>query len=401
MSEEDNPLILPSYNLERNAGGPIAVVNMLKKKENSEKHFNFIESEKPDYSKTGLSKIKELIEHQGLLETSGRFLSPKLPKNSLKTVINEKIGAKSFVSRNIDEIESSEKIICMKVFVANEIINRFPKKSVAIVYQGQGSRYNEHIDREGATPNKLAKEISDNIERNVYQKSEKVIFPSEGSVAALKDTNTSLFPMLERRDYKIINNSIDIDKLHKDKFPESEKIKEETTTFATISTCNKAKGVDRIPEKLEELKEEGIEFQWILVSKGTENQEKDLRDKINDSNISENTIWFNKWFEREEILGLLEKSDFYIMDHRYSIFDLTTIEAMAMENIPILSNIPGNREFNKKENVIFTENIEDNINIFKDTEPQRMLKEKNKNLAFDLFNEERLFEDYKQIVKEL
>ena len=45
-------------------------------------------------------------------------------------------------------------------------------------------------------------------------------------------------------------------------------------------------------------------------------------------------------------------SDVYIMLHRISIFDLATLEMMNYSKTVVLSNIGGNPEFNKENNII-------------------------------------------------
>lgn len=49
---------------------------------------------------------------------------------------------------------------------------------------------------------------------------------------------------------------------------------------------------------------------------------------------------------------LQEISDVYLMLHRISIFDLATLEMMNRAKTVVLSDIGGNREFNKENNII-------------------------------------------------
>jgi len=45
--------------------------------------------------------------------------------------------------------------------------------------------------------------------------------------------------------------------------------------------------------------------------------------------LQNNILIYNKAFKKEEIISLFKKSDFYLMLHRISIFDLATLEAMS------------------------------------------------------------------------
>ena len=54
----------------------------------------------------------------------------------------------------------------------------------------------------------------------------------------------------------------------------------------------------------------------------------------------------------QRIYQLMAKCDIYLMLHRISIFDFSTLEAMYMEKPIILSDVAGNDEFNLDNNIL-------------------------------------------------
>ena len=91
------------------------------------------------------------------------------------------------------------------------------------------------------------------------------------------------------------------------------------------------------------------------------------------------------------------------MMHRWSIFDLSTLEAMGMGNVPILSNVGGNPEvvidnngllIDEKNKNSILEYVNDtylNINI---------LKNKNKEIQMAHFSMKQMLHSYKKLIDE-
>lgn len=390
--KRDKVLILPPADSLHQVGGPVAVVNLLKKTEGSDEHFTFLSDKSPRFNSEGLEKIRKMFSHQGILRTGRKFIWENFD-SSVLGVLKEIDEAKTQFRRIKGEIESHDKIICMKLFLASQIIKEFPEKEIIVGYHGQGSRYNELTELQGYRENRIAKSISDRIEKNVYEKADKIFFPSRGSIAALKATNKSLAPILESRDITIVNNSIDQEQLEVGNLSCRDRLDEKKLTILTVSSLSNPKGIDRIPKILKNLREEGIEFQWILKSNGGEEEAK-IRRELEKYQLREDTVWIDKRLERKGLMKLYSLSDVYMMAHRISIFDLATIEAMSHGSLPILSKVGGNKEFDRRDNIIFLDEISENLDILKNKEKLERLKEKNRTIGKNYFNLERMLNDY-------
>lgn len=122
--------------------------------------------------------------------------------------------------------------------------------------------------------------------------------------------------------------------------------------FCTVSALNEAKGVERIPQYLAQIKRQHS-LKWVIVGNGIKAEE--LQTEIAKNGLSENTIWQKAPLPHDEILRIFLITDFYIMFHKFSIFDYSTIEAMAYGNIPILTPVGGNKEVIFDNNGLFVE----------------------------------------------
>jgi glycosyltransferase involved in cell wall biosynthesis len=387
--ENEKILVLPEFDPGRNKGGGEAVAKMLKSHKKSENLFKFIldDEKNTNDDKGHLNYYKERI-----MGVSKRHITKHLFAGILGRFINKKSDFKSYEQ----QIEKHDRILCMKVYLAYHIMRKYPEKEISIVYQGQGSTYYRHTELKNNNQKMLGKFISDRIERSVFKSAKNVIFPSEGTKEALLETNNHLAAIFEDRDYNIVNNGINIQDLEDKEFKEFRdlnKMPEDINNFIlTVANINEAKGIERVPNVLTTLNSEEIDYHWVIIGDGCKSDK--LKEEIDRLDISEKVTWFRKRYPREEILGLMQESDFFIAYHRYSVFDLAIIEAMFTENIPILSKVGGNKEFNLEKNIMDIEKISRNINVFKNQEAKKEMKELNKDIAKKEFSEKRMFEEY-------
>ena len=115
--------------------------------------------------------------------------------------------------------------------------------------------------------------------------------------------------------------------------------------------------MDRHPKFFEELlKTTDKKIRYIMVGKG-----------LLESGIIKSLNKLKKTFKNfdfihipyctyPQIQYLQNISDIYLMLHRISVFDLATLEVMRKGKCIILSNVGGNIEFNKDNNILFFEN---------------------------------------------
>lgn len=156
----------------------------------------------------------------------------------------------------------------------------------------------------------------------------------------------------------------------------------ESCTFLSVGTITYAKGQDLVCQFLEKLlkNDTSQKYRWICVGRGPY-QEKvtALALQLEKQHKHFEFIYREKCSFRE-VKYLQMISDYYVMLHRISIFDLATLEAMQNANGLILSKTGGNLEYNCEENVLYLENnnydqlVEKVINT--DKEEQKNLNQK-------------------------
>lgn len=304
--------------------------------------------------------------------------------------------------RKID-INKYEKIISHDPIYSYLLIKKWLWDKLINIYHWQWSLLNEHKDLLQVKWNFLLKNFLDKIEYTVYKKSSKIWFPSLWSYDALLKTTTNkeIKKILEKRNKEIIilYNWINISPNIKNNKKLEKKLIKDWYNFVTISSLNNAKWVDRIPKFLWELKKKWIRFSWTLVWKWELSNK--IKEKIKENNIEKETLFLEKWFQKEEILWLLSKTNFYILFHRFSIFDLATLEAMNYWNIPILSNIWWNKEVIIKNNWLLIDNNKlNNINWFLNfikNNDLKKIKENNKLIIKDKFSEINFIKKYQEV----
>ncbi len=222
----------------------------------------------------------------------------------------------------------------------------FDYSNTVLVYHHQGSVYNEWSSDTGIK--------SDNVRRflNKYlRKAFKGVnywgFPSKGARESLMLSEPSLKDFISLHEFDVFYNGMNCNVSGESQDEKIKNICERLNsfsgyTFVTVSTLNEAKGVERIPCFLSKLKKRKIAFKWVLVGNGVKYDE--VKESISNQDIEANTIWLQTRVDHDDILRIMKQCQFYIMFHRFSIFDFATVEAMSCGCIPILSNVGGNRE---------------------------------------------------------
>ena len=202
-------------------------------------------------------------------------------------------------------------------------------------------------------------ELANKIEDLVFSNAEKVYFPSHGAEYSFLETtemDVSKINISEEPLYNTIPEKpkMDINGLISEiNLPPIDR--KTTDVFLSIGDYSQSKGLDRIPAFIEEYcRKSGRKAIWIAFGKK-------LSAGIYEKLISERGSWsFESYLHGERIkhdtiLALMDFTDYYIMAHRHSIFDLATLEAMRASAAVILSDIPGNTDFNKEDNIILVD----------------------------------------------
>lgn len=130
-------------------------------------------------------------------------------------------------------------------------------------------------------------------------------------------------------------------------------------TFTSVGTLTLAKGQDQVLdffEKMLPVTETAV--RWICIGNGTLHDSILERARALSKEFNKFEFLYLPRIPHSEVMGALYMTDVYIMLHRISIFDFATLEAMKNNCAIILSKVGGNIDFNKRDNVMFAEDVD-------------------------------------------
>ncbi len=267
-----------------------------------------------------------------------------------------------------------------------------------VMYHQQGSIYSESLFM-GNKEDKAYEQFCFDLTRFAVEESYLFGFPSRGAMQALIATLPEISPYLEKKQEIILYNGCSpvlsqgtgmvdaiIDMLGQIR----------GNVFITVATLNEAKGVERLPAFFAEYGKQVEDYFWIVIGNGAKREE--LAKGI--SNLEGHVLWLDVSIDNSDIIKLYDKADYYILSHRYSIFDYATIEAMHMGCIPVLTPVGGNLEMITDDNGYFLGddlNAEDFV-LWEKEHNMAELKEKNRRIAAESFSEYSMLKAYYDLV---
>lgn len=232
------------------------------------------------------------------------------------------------------------------------LLSRLHKK-YSLVYHQQGPLVQELKNfGNNLSPDKIKK--IQYKEKEAFTKAYSIHFPSHGAEmmyftnkykACTSDKvniGVPLYNTIPHSNIKRVNN------IKEDK---------DVLTFFSLGTLTHAKGQDNVINFFKQyMPLTSRQIRYIIVGNGP--LKTLLLEKCEElsHDFSNFTYHYFERLEHEEVMFLHKISDIYIMMHRLSIFDFATLEAMSQDNAIILSNIGGNLDFNKKDNIIYVDN---------------------------------------------
>lgn len=291
------------------------------------------------------------------------------------------------------------------VFSAYVFISIFKVTRTLLIYHQQGTLYKEWVYFNKSHDEEM-KKIMDEIMSSTMKTVKYVAFPSNGAKESVIESDPTFGELLNSLETKVLYNGCE----SPDKVETSMEIVDQTIlkiqegtepVFITVAALNEAKGVERIPSFLADVKAKYGPIRWIIVGDGVKGNE--LEDGIHQYGLDDNVIWIKERIPHDDIQALFMNSDFYILAHRYSIFDFSTIEAMHYGNIPILTPVGGNKEIITQDNGIFINDLSSCVDFdnFVDTHDLNEMKIKNKNIAQEMFSDKAFLAGYKKVIEEL
>lgn len=275
-----------------------------------------------------------------------------------------------------------------------------------LVFHQQGSQYNEWVSF-GGRPSRLYQKYLNSIFARCCDNISCLGFPSEGARESLMESEPELRETVERKKYAILYNGFTPGAETEDvPSDETKKIIEALRNFSgfkfiTVSTLNEAKGVERIPTFLNLIKQKYGDFLWIVI--GTGNKEEKLAEEIKRNEIEKNVVRIKHAIPHNDILNLFSETDFYILFHRYSIFDFATIEAMAYGNVPVLTPVGGNKEMIVENSGVIVDDTQsiDSFSRLLEENTLEELKTRNIKLQETKFSEKAFLEGYSVQITDL
>lgn len=131
---------------------------------------------------------------------------------------------------------------------------------------------------------------------------------------------------------------------------------EKCLTFMSVGTLTSAKGQDNVCRFLAEfMKYCKTNVRWICVGKGPMYETiAEITNDIKKHYPNFEFVYFSH-LDFSEVQYLYSIADVYIMLHRISVFDLSTLEAMKNSCAIVLSKVGGNLEYNLNDNILYTE----------------------------------------------
>lgn len=267
--------------------------------------------------------------------------------SNYRYLCNELLAAVEF-AKTLSEKDENVVYIVHDIFSASGLAAN--GKRYALIYHSQGETVYEmeqagrhFTDEERA----LISELEVFSIRNAYC----FLFPSKGAEQFFCSTwRYGVFP-----DYKsgppMYNTIIPDDLKTLEPIPEIE-VDKSYYTFLSIGQMTASKGMDQIPGFLKCIsKYLNKKIRWIVVAKGPlKNNVISDMSRLCERNTDFKFYQFD-YLPHDKINYLFSVADAYIMLHRISIFDLATLEAMYNNLHIILSDIQGNVEFNKDNNI--------------------------------------------------
>lgn len=269
-------------------------------------------------------------------------------------------------------------------------------KKYILVYHNQGEIVYE-MEKFGHKFDIKEKELIYKLENFSLKNAVRVIFPSKGAEYFFRKTCGSTY-------FKYIGGEAAYNTLLSDNMKKSICVpgineNDEYVTFFSIGQMTESKGIDRIPEFLVGLSKHVIkQIRWVVVANGVLKEK--IVNKMENICFNNDKITFAQYdfMTHEQINYMFSISDVYIMLHRVSIFDLATLEAMYHDLKIILSDIPGNREYNISDNVFLVNNEIDYKILARELHESRKC---NRKVYDEIFSNEAFVNRYKRIIDEL
>lgn len=174
-------------------------------------------------------------------------------------------------------------------------------------------------------------EIKHKFNIEYYHKFDAIIAVSESCRQEL----LKIFPMLDSN-IKVIYNKVSKNEIiNKANDTIDDNLNIHGKCIVTVGRISKEKGIDIAIEAAKELKNNGVDFTWIFVGKGTLWDE--IFTKINNYGLQENCLLIGA---KDNPYPYMKIADIYVQPSKIEAFGLTVAEAKILNKKIIASNLP-------------------------------------------------------------
>ena len=235
-----------------------------------------------------------------------------------------------------------------------------------------------------------------------FKNANKVFFVSKGAEKAFFDTSDINKKDVNLSSYPVYNTVNELSDKPNMKLPFVLPNKTDYDVFLSIGDWSYNKGLDQIPMFLNEFaKYSKKKVLWIAV--GSRHDTGIYANMLDQKGTwSFESILIGRRIPHAKIAILTKYADYYIMFHRLSIFDLSTLEAMRDGCGLVLSRVYGNVDFNKANNVFYVkmDSIEESAKKLADCDKEE-LKNLNQKVFRRYFSYNNFKKTYGDLFKEL
>lgn len=247
-------------------------------------------------------------------------------------------------------------------------------KPYVIVWHMQGSFVTQYLNFGDDLSPAFIERLKE-IERIVMERAKSVVFPSDGA----REMYFSDEHCGSRRETVMVGETV-----YNTILPDSaaKRVEEpkailppyDGLTFTSVGTLTMAKGQDQVLDFLDiALPSIRQNVRWICIGDGVMREELLQKAETLVARHPNFTFSYLGKIPHADVMTVHRQSDVYVMLHRISIFDFATLEAMANGCAIMLSKIGGNLDFDKKENVIFQEDLpEGDFSVFEPSNIERL-----------------------------
>ena len=348
----------------------------------------------------------ETVKKKSTTKTMLKRMAPNICAGTgqLRKILGDEKRYAAYIDR-LDEryrFDDGDVYIFHDMQLAHPFLKRYPFKKTMLVLHCQGSYYNEWKAFTNRSFEPLHWYFTKRL-KDIVAKLRYLGFPAKGAEETLIESDPELASIVRGIERKYMYNGTDCPDIEVGSCADwiEELRGYPGYKFATVAALNAAKAVERIPQYLGALKQAGIDFKWILIGQGVKADE--VQAEIKRAHIEENTVWVKDFISHDEILQLLSVTDFYILFHRQSVFDLSTLEAMHYGNIPILTPVGGNKDVILDDNGLFVSDFSDAAPLYTliRNEDLEGLHKKNRDIQRLRFNDRSFLERYASLCDEL